>query len=83
MTRRADDKEPFPNWNVPATKGDVLMAMIYARGLSLSLFKMIQALEPADRAKMIEASNEYSANWETLNKAIEVVAGRRDWVSDE
>lgn len=77
------EEESFPNWSKPATKGDVLMVAIYARGLALQVFKALRASEDGDAEKMKDAFQRFNEDWEKLTSAIDTIAGRQRVSSDE
>jgi glycyl-tRNA synthetase alpha subunit len=70
----ADD--PFPAWDQPATKADVLRAMIWTQGLVVSLFTYVNARQGTDVKAIREALDRYDKESQEYSRIISEIGGR-------
>lgn len=67
--------EKFPNWNKPATKGDVLTAMIWTQSLVGHVFTLAIAARSSDPAEFSKAADEYGREWKDFRRKMTEIAG--------
>jgi hypothetical protein len=72
----ADD--PFPDWSKPATKGDVVRAMVFTRAVASALARAMLAQRRGDIEAANAALNEWSMADDVLNKLIYEIGGREN-----
>lgn len=65
----------YPKWNEPATKGDVLTAMIWSQALINRAFAMGVAAAAQDTASLKIAADRFDAEWEEFNRKVEELGG--------
>lgn len=72
-----DPKEmPFPNWREPATKGDVITAMIWTRSLVTKAVQVATAASTGSEVEVAKAVDLYEEEWKEFTSVLDKMAGR-------
>lgn len=72
-----NEESYFPDWNKPATKGDVLTGMIWTQGLAVRVANMAFAASRGDQEAFKDAADLYFKEYDNFAKKISEIAGRR------
>ncbi len=70
-----EGKPQWPDWNEPATKGDVLTAMIWTEALILVTLRLLAARMGGDTAKIKEAFEAWQAEIKDFDRKKNEIGG--------
>ncbi|HYI39094.1 MAG TPA: hypothetical protein VE053_02120 [Allosphingosinicella sp.] len=69
-------EEPkWPRWNEPATKGDVISAMVATRSCIVDIYVCLNALKRDDTEKFVRSLKELDESDMKLAQLIDVIGG--------
>lgn len=68
---------PFPDWEKPATKGDVVTAAIYSRAVTGALASAVIALRGGNSDQAYQALMEYFKAADELGSLIQKIGGEK------
>jgi hypothetical protein len=71
-----DDRNPFPTWSLPATKGDVIRIGVYSRVCTSKLFGAMVALRQGDDAQAQAKLSEFYEADRVLSALIDEIGGK-------
>lgn len=71
-----EDDDPFPNWNLPATKGDVIRSMIWTRSLVRSVYGIIVAQKSGDIEEFRKAFAAFEKENDEFTETLDSISGR-------
>jgi hypothetical protein len=71
MTTDAQTDDVFQAWAAPATKGDVIRALISARGMNLAIYQALVAIETKNQEGLTKALDRFDTAWEDSNRLID------------
>ncbi|TZG25612.1 hypothetical protein [Sphingomonas montanisoli] len=69
------DKDPFPLWSEPATKGDVIRAVVYTRACMIDTLIALRALRRNDISRVDEVLKDLSNSADELEVLVRDIAG--------
>jgi uncharacterized membrane protein len=71
-------EDPYPDWHEPATKGDVLTAMIWTEGLVLRTVNLALAASTGKPDQLNEAHKEFKEELADFHRKVAEIAGRKE-----
>lgn len=71
----AGEKPKWPRFSEPATKGDVIAALVSARTCIVDIYVCLRALERNDLSKLTEALDRLSENDDKLAAMVDRLGG--------
>jgi hypothetical protein len=69
------DDNLWPDWNSPATKGDLIKAMVTIRGCIIDTYIALGSLARDDKAGYRKAYEDLSRSDDALSKLIDEIGG--------
>jgi hypothetical protein len=69
-------EDDFPNWDKPATKGDILEAMIWTQALVGSVFSALVASQSGGPESLAQAALKYDEEWKEYRRKVGEIAGK-------
>lgn len=69
--------ESWPNWDIPATKGDVMTALVLTQSCLVDAFVALSACRRNDDADLLSAITKMNNNMINLNSLVETLGGTR------
>ena len=71
-----DDVNPWPDWEKPATKGDVISAMVHTRSCIVDIYAALIAARNGDNEKVLQQIRELSSNNDRMSELINSIGGK-------
>ena len=72
----ADDELPWPLFGEPATKGDVVAALVGTRVVIVDIYIALRALQQGDTGKLAIALDRLNENDEKLQLMLDRIGGK-------
>lgn len=73
----AEDEDIWPDWGKPATKGDVVLALLGVRGSLLKMGTLLTAIKLGDDVKFIDNMKSMLNDLSEMEKLSEKIGGRK------
>ena len=73
-----EDEDPYPQWEQPASRGDVIQAIVWMRGALVPIGSALIAINNGDDKAYREALQKYFDAQSELGKLIAKMSGRAD-----
>jgi hypothetical protein len=71
-----DEPSPWPDWSKPATKGDVIMAMVHTRACLVDIYSALVAARSGDNEGVLKQIRELSSHDDRLKEFIYKIGGK-------
>lgn len=72
-----EETDPWPRWNEPATKGDLISAIIATRVCIVDIYVCLRALQRNDPEALAQTLDHLSKNDDRLQEMADALGGKK------